>query len=136
MITVKQLNEICRNTMVDSLGIEFTETGEDFLKAKMPVDQRTLQPMGILHGGASLALAETIGGAASYNLVDLTKYNVVGMQINANHIGSVSSGFVYAKATLVHKGTRTHVWDITITDETGRKISVSRITNMVIEKIN
>ncbi len=136
MITVKQLNEICRNTMVDSLGIEFTETGEDFLKAKMPVDQRTLQPMGILHGGASLALAETIGGAASYNLVDLTKYNVVGMQINANHIGSVSSGFVYAKATLVHKGTKTHVWDITITDETGRKISVSRITNMVIEKIN
>lgn len=136
MITVKQLNEICHNTMVDFLGIEFTETGEDFLKAKMPVDQRTLQPMGILHGGASLALAETIGGAASYNLVDLTKYNVVGMQINANHIGSVSSGFVYAKATLVHKGTKTHVWDITITDETGRKISVSRITNMVIEKIN
>ncbi|MFP4288585.1 MAG: hotdog fold thioesterase [Bacteroidales bacterium] len=135
MITVEQLNETCRNTMVDLLGIEFTESGEDFLKAKMPVDQRTLQPMGILHGGASLALAETIGGAASYNLVDLNKYNVVGMQINANHIGSVSSGFVYAHATLLHKGTKTHVWDITITDQTGRKISVSRITNMIIEKI-
>ncbi|MFW5757941.1 MAG: hotdog fold thioesterase [Bacteroidota bacterium] len=134
MITVKQLNEICRNTMVDLLGIEFTESGEDFLKAKMPVDQRTLQPMGILHGGASLALAETIGGAASYNLVDLSKYIVVGMQLNANHIGSVSSGFVYAHASLLHKGTKTHVWDITITDETGRKISVSRITNMIIEK--
>ncbi len=134
MITVEQLNETCRNTMVELLGIEFTESGEDFLKAKMPVDQRTLQPMGILHGGASLALAETIGGAASYNLVDLSKYNVVGMQINANHIGSVSSGVVYALATLLHKGTKTHVWDITITDQTGRKISVSRITNMIIEK--
>jgi 1,4-dihydroxy-2-naphthoyl-CoA hydrolase len=134
MNNIVYLNEFCRNTLIDHLGIEFTESGENFLKAKMPVDNRTFQPMKILHGGASLALAETVGSAGSLLLVDKEKYTVVGMQMNANHVGTATSGYVYAEATLLHKGTKTHVWDIVITDENGKKVSVCRITNMVIEK--
>jgi 1,4-dihydroxy-2-naphthoyl-CoA hydrolase len=134
MTLIIELNEMCNNTLVDHLGIEFTEMGEDYLKAKMPVDQRTKQPMGILHGGASLALAETIGGAASIAMVDPSKYAVVGMQMTANHIGQAVNGYVYAHASLLHKGTRTHVWDILITDDEGKKISACRLTNMIIEK--
>ncbi len=134
MTLTQELNEFCRNTMIDHLGIEFTEAGEDYLKARMPVDKRTIQPMGILHGGAGLALAETLGSAGSYAMVDKKRYNVVGMQMNANHVGSISEGYVYAHAKLLHKGTRTHVWDIIITAEDGRKISVCRLTNMLVEK--
>lgn len=128
------LNKLCKNTLVEHLGIEFTESGDNYLKAKMPVDNRTLQPMGILHGGASLALAETVGSAGSYAIVDREKFNVVGMQITANHIGSVSDGYVVAHATLVHKGTKTHIWDIEISTPDNRKISICRLTNMLIEK--
>jgi len=134
MTLTRELNELCRKTLVEHLGIEFTESGENFLKAKMPVDTRTVQPMGILHGGASLALAETLGSAGSFAMVDKTRFNVVGMQMNANHIGAVSGGYVYGHATLLHKGTRTHVWDIVITTEDGKKISVCRLTNMLVEK--
>jgi len=134
MMSVKELNELCKNTLIDNLGIEFTEIGENFIKAKMPVDKRTLQPMGVLHGGASLAMAETIAGAGSLALVDVTKYNIVGFQVNANHVGTISQGFVYAHATLSHNGTRTHIWDIVITAEDGRKISLCRVTNMLLEK--
>jgi 1,4-dihydroxy-2-naphthoyl-CoA hydrolase len=134
MTFISELNDLCRNTMVEHLGIEFTEAGDNYLKARMPVDHRTKQPAGILSGGASLALAETIGGAASISITDTNRYQVVGMQISANHIGQTSSGFVYAHASLVHKGTRTHVWDIRITDDEGKNISASRITNMIIEK--
>lgn len=134
MTLISELNEFCKNTLVEHLGIEFTEAGEDFLKARMPVDNRTKQPMGILHGGASLALAETVGSAASIAIVDNQKYNVVGMQMTANHVGQATHGWVNATATLVHKGTRTHVWDILIINEEGKKISVCRLTNMIIEK--
>ncbi|MFN3555617.1 MAG: PaaI family thioesterase [Bacteroidales bacterium] len=134
MTFVRELNEFCQNTLVEHLGIEFTESGEDFLKARMPVDQRTLQPMGILHGGASLALAETVGSAASFSLIDKSRHDIVGMQVTANHVGSARSGWVYAHATLQHKGTRTHVWDVLISGEDGRKISLCRVTNMLIEK--
>ncbi len=133
MNVIEKLNDFCRNTLIDHLGIEFTETGEGFLRGRMPVDQRTLQPLGILHGGASLALAETVGSAASYNMVDTNKYTVVGMQINANHVGTIREGYVYAQATLLHKGSKTHVWDVIIHDENQRKISLCRITNMIIE---
>lgn len=133
-MTVNGLNELCKNTLIDNLGIEFTEVGEDFIKAKMPVDRRTLQPMGVLHGGASLALAETIAGAGSLAVVDISKYNIVGFQVNANHVGTISDGFVYAYAKLLHNGTRTHVWDIAISAEDGRKISLCRVTNMLLEK--
>ncbi len=135
MTLIRELNQFCTNTLVEHLGIEFTEAGEDFLKARMPVDNRTKQPMGILHGGASLALAETVGSAASIGLTDSSKYNVVGMQMTANHIGQATHGFVHAHATLLHKGTKTHVWDILITNDEGRKISACRLTNMIIEKI-
>ncbi len=134
MTQISELNKFCTNTLVEHLGIEFTEAGEDFLKARMPVDNRTKQPMGILHGGASLALAETVGSAASIGLVDPNQYHVVGMQMTANHIGQATSGWVNATATLVHKGTKTHVWDILIANEEGKKISVCRLTNMIIEK--
>ena len=134
MILIDHLNHMCKGTLVEHLGIEFTESGEDFLKASMPIDQRTKQPMGILHGGASLALAETVGSAASIGMVDMEKYNVVGMQMTANHVGPGINGHVHAHATLIHKGTRTHIWDILITDDSGKKISVCRLTNMIIEK--
>lgn len=134
MKTIHDLNKLCENSLIDHLGIEFTEAGEGYLKARMPVDNRTKQPMGILHGGASLALAETVGSAASIAMVDLSKYSVVGMQLTASHIGQASNGFVYALATLVHKGTRTHLWDVLITNDEGRKISACRLTNMILEK--
>lgn len=134
MTLTEELNDFCKNSLVDHLGIEFTDAGEGYLKARMPVDKRTIQPMGILHGGASLALAETLGSAGSYSMVDKSKYNVVGMQMNANHVGSISDDYVYAHASILHKGSRTHVWDIIITAEDGRKISVCRLTNMLVEK--
>jgi len=134
MITVSELNKLCANTLIEHLGIEFTEIGESGLKARMPVDRRTLQPMGILHGGASLAFAETIAGAGSMALADISKFNIVGFQVSANHVGSVSDGFVYADATLVHNGSRTHIWDIVIATEDGRKISICRVSNMLVEK--
>jgi uncharacterized protein (TIGR00369 family) len=134
MTLTEELNDFCKNSLVDHLGIEFTDAGEGYLKARMPVDKRTIQPMGILHGGASLALAETLGSAGSYSMVDKSKYNVVGMQMNANHVGSISDDYVYAHASILHKGSRTHVWDIIITAKDGRKISVCRLTNMLVEK--
>ncbi|MDX9847296.1 MAG: hotdog fold thioesterase [Tenuifilaceae bacterium] len=134
MITVSELNRLCANTLIEHLGIEFTEISEIGLRARMPVDKRTLQPMGILHGGASLAFAETIAGAGSMALVDISKFNIVGFQVSANHVGTVSDGYVYADATLVHNGSRTHIWDIAITTDDGRKISICRVSNMLVEK--
>jgi 1,4-dihydroxy-2-naphthoyl-CoA hydrolase len=132
-MTVDALNAICQSTLVSHLGIEFLEATENKIVATMPVDERTVQPQKVLHGGASMALAETVGSAGSFMLVDLEKYFVVGLEINGNHVGSVSSGNVTATATLLHKGKRTHVWDIKITDENNRLVSVCRITNMVVE---
>lgn len=134
MDTVEEINSLCIGTMIDHLGIEFTTIGADFLEAKMPVDRRTIQPMKILHGGASLALAETMGSVGSFLLIDRQKQNVVGVQMTGNHIAPASSGFVYGYATLLHKGSKTHIWDIRISDETGKIISVCRLTNMVIKK--
>ncbi len=133
MITISELNRLCANTLIENLGIEFTDIGEDGLKARMPVDKRTLQPMGVLHGGASLAFAETIAGAGSLALVDISKFNIVGFQVSANHIGTISEGFVFAHANLIHNGTRTHIWDIAISAEDGRKISICRVSNMLVE---
>ena len=121
--------------MIEHLGIEFTKINGDHLEAKMPIDSRTIQPLKILHGGASLVLAETLGSLGSFLLVDIKKQNVLGIQISGNHVGMVDSGYVYGYATLLHKGSKTHVWDIRITDETGRLISICRLTNMVIERI-
>ena len=116
------------------LGIEFTEIGPDFLRGRMPVDDRTRQPFGILHGGASVALAETLGSTAAGLVVDPDKYRVVGQEINANHVRAVSDGFVIGTARPLHIGRRSHVWEIRIVDEQERLVCISRITMFVVEK--
>ena len=134
-MTVDELNKICRSTLIEHLGIEFTEISENSISATMPIDRRTIQPMKILHGGAIMALAETVGSAGSFNLVDRDKYHVVGMEINGNHVSSGTTGLVKATAVIIHQGKRSHVWDIRVTDEAGKLLSVCRITNMVVEII-
>jgi 1,4-dihydroxy-2-naphthoyl-CoA hydrolase len=116
------------------LGIEFTEIGPDYLRGRMPVDERTHQPFGILHGGASVALAETLGSVGAGLVIDRSKYTCVGQEINANHIRAISSGFVIGTARPVHLGRRSHVWEIRITDEQDRLICISRLTMFIIER--
>ncbi|HEX3010227.1 MAG TPA: hotdog fold thioesterase [Bacteroidales bacterium] len=128
-----ELNENCRNTLVEHLGIEFTDIAEGMLVAKMPVDNRTIQPMKLLHGGATMALAETVGSAGSFTLIDRNRFYVVGMEINANHVGSATSGFVTGTGRLLHKGKRTHVWEILVNDQFGNPVSICRMTNMIME---
>jgi 1,4-dihydroxy-2-naphthoyl-CoA hydrolase len=121
-------------TMVEHLGIEFTHVDADRIVATMPVDQRTVQPYGILHGGASVALAETLGSVAAHASIDATKFQSVGLEINANHIKSVKSGLVTGTARPIHIGRRTHVWAIEITDDKNNLVCTSRITMAIIEK--
>jgi 1,4-dihydroxy-2-naphthoyl-CoA hydrolase len=128
-----ELNISCQNTLIDHLGIEFTEVKSGLLKARMPVDRRTIQPMKLLHGGAIMALAETIGSAGSYTLIDPKKYYVVGIEINGNHIGNTTTSYVTATAKILHKGKTTHVWDIRVNDEHDKPVSICRMTNMIIE---
>jgi 1,4-dihydroxy-2-naphthoyl-CoA hydrolase len=119
--------------MVDHLGIEFLEIGDDYVTARMPVDYRTHQPFGILHGGASVVLAESLGSVASFlTLEDPKTQRAVGLEINANHIRSVSSGWVYAKAMPLHLGRTTQVWDIKITTEEGKLVCIVRLTMAII----
>jgi 1,4-dihydroxy-2-naphthoyl-CoA hydrolase len=133
-ITLDQLNQMNRGNMVGFLGIEFTEVGTDYVCARMPVDERTKQPMGLLHGGASVALAETLGSIAAYCTIDPGKQYCVGLDINANHVRGVSSGFVYGKASPLHVGRTTQVWEIRITDEAGKLVCISRITMAVLDR--
>lgn len=133
MSNSEELNHLCSNTMISHLGIEFTDAGTGFVKASMPVDNRTVQPTGILHGGASFALAETVGSAGSYLITDKEKFNVVCMQMSGNHVSQVSSGYVYAHATLLHKGSMTHVWDVRISGENGKTVAICRLTNMILK---
>ncbi len=128
------LQKMGKNTMVEHLGIEFTDFGNDFIEARMPVDHRTHQPMGLLHGGASVVLAETLGSVASSLLIDLKKQACVGIEINANHITSVRHGYVTGKATPIHLGKKTHVWDIRITSDAGELVCISRLTVAIIDK--
>jgi 1,4-dihydroxy-2-naphthoyl-CoA hydrolase len=130
--TVKALNEASDNTLVRHLGIEFTEIGDDSMSATMPVDHRTHQPMGILHGGASVSLAETVGSTAAA-MAAREGYYVVGLDINANHIRRVREGLVTATAKPVHIGGSTQVWEITISDEGGKTTCVSRLTMAVLK---
>ena len=133
-ITLEKINHWRQNTMVEHLGIELTELGPDYLCGKMPVDHRTHQPMGLLHGGASVALAETLGSIAAQLQVDQSKYACVGLEINANHIRAVRSGIVTATGTVLHRGKTTMVWDIKIVDEQQRLVCVSRCTIAIIKK--
>lgn len=131
-ITLEQLNKMGEGKMTSHLGIEFVEIGADFLVAKMPVIDTVKQPFGVLNGGASVALAETVGSMAGNCCVDLSVKHCVGIEINANHIRPVSEGYVFAKATALHIGNKTHVWDIKITNEEGKLVCVSRLTLVVI----
>jgi 1,4-dihydroxy-2-naphthoyl-CoA hydrolase len=132
--TIEQLNHHAGSVMPGHLGIIITETGDNFLKASMPVDHRTRQPAGLLHGGASVTLAETLGSIGSWMCIDREKQQCVGLEINANHIRAVSDGTVYGKATPLHIGKSTHVWEIKITNENGQLVCVSRITVAILEK--
>ena len=122
------------NSMPGFLGIRFTEVGADFLRASMPVNERTHQPFGLLHGGASVALAETLGSVASMLCIDTAEYMCVGQEINANHLRGISSGTVTATAKPFHLGGRSHVWHIEIRDESERLVCVSRLTMAIIER--
>ena len=133
-ITIEKLRPYEIKTMAEHIGIEFTEIGKDFLKAKMPVDHRTQQPYGLLHGGASCVLAETVGSLAAAMVVDHTKYACVGLDINANHVRSAREGWVTGIATPLHLGGSTHVWDIKIYDEVNKLICISRLTVAVVPK--
>jgi 1,4-dihydroxy-2-naphthoyl-CoA hydrolase len=123
-----------KNTMSENLGMKFTEIGDDYLKLSMPVDERTKQPYGLLHGGASVALAETAGSVASALVIDHTKYLCVGIEINANHVRSARSGLVTGTCTPIHIGSSTHVWDIKIHDEKEKLVCVSRLTVAILER--
>ncbi len=130
---LQQLNDLRQNTAVEHLGINITEIGDNFLIGTMPVDNRTKQPAGILHGGASVLLAETLGSIASYMVLDREKFRAVGLEINANHLRMVKEGYVSGKAIAVHIGKKTHVWSIEISDKDGKLACISRLTMAVIE---
>ena len=133
-INLDKLFLLEKGTMSEHLGMEWLEIGDNFIKAKMPVDHRTIQPFGLLHGGASCVLAETIGSVASYLVIDSSKYNCTGIEINANHIRSARKGFVTGIAFPLHLGSSTHVWDIKISDENEKLICVSRLTVAIITR--
>jgi 1,4-dihydroxy-2-naphthoyl-CoA hydrolase len=132
--SVEQLQEHSRETLAETIGIRVTEIGPDFLRATMPVTPKTHQPMGVLHGGASVALAETVGSLAATLCVDQKLYACLGQEINANHLRPVSSGIVTATARPYHVGKRSHVWHIEIRDEQERLVCVSRLTIAVVDK--
>jgi uncharacterized protein (TIGR00369 family) len=127
-VTLEGLNAFSDETAVSHLGIEFTDVGPDFLQATMPVDARTQQPYGLLHGGASVLLAETLGSSAANLCLDAEAQMAVGVEVNANHIRPVREGVVTGTARPLHRGRTTHVWEIRIRDEAGRLVCVSRLT--------
>jgi 1,4-dihydroxy-2-naphthoyl-CoA hydrolase len=132
--SVEQLQEHSHNTLAETIGIRVTEVGPDFLRATMPVNPKTHQPMGVLHGGASVALAETVGSLAATLCIDRTLYVCLGQEINANHLRPVSSGTVTATARPYHIGKRSHVWSIEIRDEQEKLVCVSRLTIAVVDR--
>lgn len=133
-LALSDFEKFDQDTMNVNIGIRFTELGPDFLKGTMPVDHRTKQPYGFLHGGASCVLAETLGSFASTMVIDTEKYLCMGLEINANHIRSVKSGIVTGIVSPLHLGSSTHVWDIKINDEREKLICVSRLTVAILKK--
>ncbi|WP_432222069.1 PaaI family thioesterase [Flavobacterium sp. TMP13] len=127
-------NQFSKNTLMQTLQIEYIDAGEDFLVAKMPVTPAVHQPMGILHGGASVALAESVGSAASHFFINPEKQEIRGIEISANHLKSIREGVVFGTAKIIHKGRSLHLWEIKITDESGNLISLCKLTNMVLDK--
>jgi uncharacterized protein (TIGR00369 family) len=127
-------NLFSKNTLMETLEIEFIDAGEDFLVAQMPVNPRIHQPMGLLHGGATVALAESVGSAASMLFVNPEESEIRGIEISANHLRSKKEGIVFGTAKIIHKGRSLHLWEIKITDEEGKLISLCKLTNMVLQK--
>lgn len=127
-------NQIRKDTLMETLDITYIDVGENFLLAKMPVTPKVHQPDGVLHGGASVALAESVGSAASYIFLDGQKFFVRGIEIAANHVRSIKEGFVYAKASMLHKGRTTQLWEIKITDEEGNLISNCKLTTIALPR--
>jgi 1,4-dihydroxy-2-naphthoyl-CoA hydrolase len=132
--SLDELNGKHRDTLIGNLGIVFTEIGEDFVRGTMPVDKRTVQPYALLHGGASVALAETLGSMGAAMCVDSAEFQVVGQEINANHVRAARSGLVTGTARPVHIGGRTHVWSIDIVNDAQKLVCISRITMAVIKR--
>ena len=132
--TVEDLNNRPKNHIGGLLDIKFTEIGADFIIGTMPVDERTHQPAGILHGGASVVLAETLGSIASYMCIDPEKHVAVGLEVNANHLRPVKSGMVTGICKIIHRGAKTHIWDIKLYDDRGKMNCISRLTVAVINK--
>lgn len=132
--TPESLNKIGKDTLLSHIGIEFLEIGDDYLKARMPVDHRTITPFGLLHGGASAAFAETLGGIAASLCVDREKKRCVGLEINANHVRPAKQGFVYGTAKPIHLGNFTQVWEIRIHNQDDQLVCISRLTVAIIDK--
>lgn len=133
-IDLEMINAKVDNGLTKHLDIKIYEMGEDWLKAKMPVSDNHKQPFGLLHGGASAVMAESLGSIGSFMMIDSSKYNVVGIEVNAQHLRSASEGYVYALARPVHTGRKIHVWQIDITDEKGKLICIAKLSTMIVEK--
>jgi 1,4-dihydroxy-2-naphthoyl-CoA hydrolase len=134
-ISLDVVNAMNKNTLMEALGIECVEIGTDYVISRMPVDHRTHQPMGLLHGGASMALIESIGSMGSTLLIDLEKEAPVGLEINANHVSGVRSGFVKAIGKIVHAGKSTHIWQVDVfNEETNKLVCTGRLTVMIVPK--
>lgn len=131
---LKICNETSKNTLMETLGIEYIDVGENILVARMPVTPKVHQPDGILHGGAAVALAESVGSAASYIFLNAEEFAVRGIEISANHVKGISEGFVYATASIIHKGRTTQLWEIKITDKDDRLISICKLTTIALPK--
>lgn len=134
--TLNKLNSYNKNTLMETLKIEFVDVGDDFLTAKMPVNAKVHQPYGILHGGATAALAETVGSSASVLFVDTATKIVKGLELSINHLKSKKEGEVFATARQIHKGRTTHLWEIKVVDEEDNLISLCKITNIILDKKN
>lgn len=132
--TLKLLNQTQNNTLLETLDIQFTEVGDDYLIAKMPVNERVHQPDGILHGGATFALAETVGSVASVVFAKAQNIQVCGIEMSGNHLRSVKSGFVFAKAQAIHRGRTTQIWEIRVTDELENLVSLIKLTTLSLPK--
>jgi len=131
-MNVQELNSLCKDTMIEHLGIEFTEVTAGHVVARMPVDERTIQPMKRLHGGAIMTLAESAGSAGSLALVDRNEFYVLGVEISGSHVGTTTEDYVLAEANLVHQGSSSHVWEIQVKDKSDTLLSVCRLTNRII----
>ena len=131
---LSKINSLNKNTLMETLSIQYTEIGDDYLVATMPVNKKVHQPFGLLHGGATVSLAESVGSMASHLFIDNKKFEARGIEIAANHVRSKREGIVTATAKFIHKGRTTHLWEIRIIDEVGKLISICKLTNIILPK--